>query len=452
MGIGLQGGALGVIRWLSKQGARVVATDKKSKEELAPTLEKIKDLKNVSVVVGQHRMEDFESADLVIKNPVVPWTDKYIQAAIKKGVPVEIDSSLFFEMCPTPNIIGVTGTKGKTTTASLIFEILKKAGKKPIKAGIGQGTVIGKIDKIKKKNWVIFELSSWRLSALRRKKISPRYAVVTNIFQDHLNYYSSMEKYIRDKKAIFLHQKSKGVVALNHDNDVVREFAAETKASVIYFSKKVIDENNCVFIEEGKIKYNRDGQVGTIFVVEDIKIRGQHNVSNVLAACAICVAVGIPAKVIKEAVADFKGVPHRLEFVKKIDEVSYYNDTTASTPEAAIAGINSFSRPIKLIAGGSNKKLDLTPFAEKIAQDDKVRKVYLLEGTATERLKKQIVEAGGEEKIVDIFESIEEAVGVAKEAAKESEVVLLSPGCASFGMFVNEFERGDRFRNAVLSI
>ena len=202
MGIGLHGGNVATIKWLVAQGARVIATDKKSHEELAPSLEKLKGYKNVTVVTGQHRMEDFLTADLVIKNPAVPWTNKYIQAALAKKVPVEMDSSLFFQNCPSRKIIGVTGTKGKTTTSLLIARILEMAGKDVVKVGIGQEAVMNKLAKIKKSTWVVFELSSWRLSALAKHEISPRIAVITNIFQDHLNYYPSMKEYIEDKKQI----------------------------------------------------------------------------------------------------------------------------------------------------------------------------------------------------------------------------------------------------------
>ncbi len=449
MGIGLHGGAVDLITWLSKQGARVVATDKKSKEKLAPSIKKLKELKNVRIVVGQHRMEDFESVDLVIKNPAIPWTDKYIQTAIKNKIPVEMDAGLFFELSPTKNIIGITGTKGKTTTSLLIYEILKKAGRKPIKVGIGQGSVISQLEKINKKSWVVFELSSWRLSILRRKEISPRYAVITNITQDHLNYYSSMEKYIRDKKAIFLNQKSKGVLVLNYDDEILREFENEAKGTVFGFSEKQINKNNGVFVEKEEIKYNKDGQEGIICQLQEINIRGKHNIKNILAASAICLAVDIPVKVIKEAVINFKGVPHRLEFVRKINEVLYYNDTTATTPASGIAGIQSFSRPINLIAGGSNKELDLMSLGEEIATNDNVKKVFLLKGAATEELKKIIEVKGGAKKVRGIFESMNEAIKAVSDEAEKGEIVLLSPGCASFGMFDNEFDRGEQFKRAV---
>ncbi|MFZ5982289.1 MAG: Mur ligase family protein, partial [Patescibacteria group bacterium] len=192
MGLGLHGGGIGTIKFLSGVGAKVTVTDIKAKEELAQSLEKIKGLKNVETVFGQHRREDFIKADMVIKNPGVPWNNQHIKLALENDVPVEIDASLFFKLCQNP-IIGITGTKGKTTTASLIFEILKTAGKNPLQVGVGQVSVLDKLELLKKDTWVVFELSSWRLSGLGRAKLSPQIAVWTNFYPDHLNYYKDLE-------------------------------------------------------------------------------------------------------------------------------------------------------------------------------------------------------------------------------------------------------------------
>lgn len=452
MGIGLHGGNVATIKWLVAQGARVIATDKKSHEELAPSLEKLKGYKNVTVVTGQHRMEDFLTADLVIKNPAVPWTNKYIQAALAKKVPVEMDSSLFFQNCPSRKIIGVTGTKGKTTTSLLIARILEMAGKDVVKVGIGQEAVMNKLAKIKKSTWVVFELSSWRLSALAKHEISPRIAVITNIFQDHLNYYPSMKEYIEDKKQIFLNQKSKGTLVLNWDNEIAKGFDNEARGSVAYFSLEKIDENVCVYVEEGVIKYNFDGEIGSICKAEDVRLRGSHNLYNALAACGAAIVLQIPPKTIKNVLINFKSIPHRLEFVDKIEGVSFYNDTAATTPESAIAGINSFTKHINLICGGSNKNLDLKPLAQRIVSAEHVSTVFLLRGAATGQLRKYIIELGGSSKIAGVFDSIKEAARDAMQFASDGEIVLLSPGCASFGMFQNEFDRGNKFKEVVKSV
>ena len=449
MGIGLHGGGGATVRFFAAAGAKVVATDMKTEKELEPSLEKLKDLKNVTYVLGQHRMENFENVDLVVKGPAIPWSSKHVQAALKKKIPVEMDSSLFFKLCRLP-IIGITGTKGKTTTATLIAEILKTAGKKVFTAGIGQKAVLSVLKEIgeEKNGAVVFELSSWRLSALGRSGLSPHISVITNIHRDHLNYYGTMEKYIADKKHIFANQKADDYVILNHDNEASRELAKEAKSQVVFFSNAKIDCANCTFIEGGKIIFRSNSEREEICDLNDIKLRGGHNIGNILAAVAATSAFGIVPEKIREAVKNFKGVPHRLEFVREIDGVKFYNDTTATMPDAAIAGVNSFSKPVILIAGGADKNLEFEDFAKVISE--KVKKVILLKGEATEKIKSKLtLEPGSRVKIDSEFDSMEKAVVRAKNISGPEDVVLLSPGAASFGLFLNEFDRGEKFREAI---
>jgi len=460
MGIGLNGGGVASVRFFAEAGASVIATDMKTEKELAKSLEKLKDLKNVKFVLSQHRIEDFENVDMVVKNPGIPWTSKHIQAALKKNIPVEMDSSLFFKMCRLP-IIGVTGTKGKTTTATLIAEILKVAGEKVFTAGIGQKPVLDLVDKINevKDGVVVFELSSWRLSALGRENLSPHIAVVTNIYPDHLNYYGTMEKYIADKQYIFSSQRPEDCVVLNWDNEVSRELAKDAKSKVMFFSAEnfrdptpKIEEGSdpSIFIANGKIVFNDNGEEKEICNLGDIKLRGDHNVGNILAAASATLAYGIAPEKICEAVKNFKGVPHRLELVREINKVKYVNDTTATMPDAAIAGISSFSEPIILIAGGADKNLDFREFTKMISE--KVRKIILLKGEATEKIKSELKKINAEKIVDSEFDSMEKAVIRAKSLAGPGDVVLLSPGAASFGLFLNEFDRGDKFRQAVKNL
>lgn len=448
MGIGLHGGGVATVRFFSGAGAKVIATDMKTEKELAPSLEKLKDLKNITYVLGQHRMENFENVDMVVKGPAIPWSSKHIQAALKKKIPVEMDSSIFFKLCKLP-IIGVTGTKGKTTTATLIAEILKTAGKNVFTAGIGQNPVLDLLDKIgeAKNGVVVFELSSWRLSALGRVASSPHIAVITNIHRDHLNYYGSMEKYVADKKYIFSAQKPDDYAVLNYDDESVRRLADEMKSGVIFFSALKSDLGNCVFIEKGKINYKKDGELKEICDLSDIKLRGGHNLYNVLAAVGATTAYGIAPEKICETVKNFKGVPHRLELVRELDGVKYINDTTATMPDAAIAGINSFSKPVILIAGGADKNLEFKEFAKTIGE--KVKKVIFLKGEATEKIRDELKKISAEKTIDSEFDSMEKAVIRAKSVSGPGDVVLLSPGAASFGLFLNEFDRGEKFREAV---
>ena len=469
MGIGLHGGGVSMIKWLAKQGARVVATDKKTEKTLQPSLKKLQKLiksKKVKLIVGRHRFDDFRSADLVIKNPSVPWNNVYIRTAQKNGIKVEMDSSLFFQLSPSRKIIGITGTKGKTTTAYLIEAILKKAGKKVVLVGTGQISVMDRLRLIDKKTYVVFELSSWRLSALRRHRLSPPFAVVTNLYADHLNYYHSLQRYVQDKMAIVRFQKKKDLAVLNYDDDLVRQFAEETKAEVSFYSARdKYSIINDVYVENGFIKYRTENKDEKLCRLSELKLLGQHNVYNVLAATALALRLKIAPRIIRQTIINFKGVPHRLEFVAQKGKRVAYNDSAATTPEATIAGIEALaSRPqtkaIYLLAGGASKKLDLTVLAEKIASTPEVRKVVLLKGAASNELALHLKKHGMTTEIIDDLEKavsvLEEAMAADERKSEEEKIniegesiLLLSPGCASFGLFDNEFDRGNKFKSII---
>ncbi len=448
-GLGLHGGGVGIVKFLAAHGARVVVTDIKSREQLKPSIEALKDIKNIQYVFGQHRPEDFTQVDMVIKTPPIPWNNKHLKLAFDKNIPVEMDSSLFFKLCKNP-IIGITGTKGKTTTASIIYEILKNAGKKPVKVGIGQTSVLDKIDILEKETVPVFELSSWRLSALGRAKLSPHIAVIKNILPDHLNYYKTMESYIADKKNIFLYQKPKDWLIINEDDEILRALASEVNSQIIRFSQFPIKKGRSVFVEDDWIYLNDGVDTKKLLSVKDIKVRGAHNISNIMAAIGAAFAHSVKIPEIKAGVLNFKGIPHRLEFVAEVAGVKYFNDSAATIPEAVVSAINSFAEPIILIAGGNDKELDFTRLAEVIAQ--KVKNLILLRGNATdkllEKIRKNLPEAE-KGKEFDIVDSMEKAVEIASQKSAAGDAVLLSPGAASFGLFLNEFDRGDKFKAAV---
>jgi len=444
-GLGLNGGGVGTVKFLVRYGAKVIVTDIKTKDQLAPSLEKLKGLKNIEYVLGQHRTEDFTKVDMVVKNPGALWENKHIQLAFEHKVPVEMDSSLFFQICRNP-IIGVTGTKGKTTTASVIYHILKSAGKNALKVGIGQTSVLDKLELLKKDSIVVFELSSWRLSALKRIKMSPQIAVITNIFVDHLNYYKSIKEYVADKKNIFIFQKPKDWLIINHDDETLQEIEKEAKSQVIGFSHQIIEEQKSIYLDEGVIYLNNGIDARKIINVGDLKIRGEHNLGNIMAGIGAAFVLDIPLLIIKKALAEFSGVPYRQELVREIRGVKYYNDTTATIPDAAISALKSFSEPIILIAGGSDKGLDFSTLAKMICE--KAKGAVFLKGEATQKLMAEIRKCGPNKNYA-IAGSMEEAVGLASRGAKTGDIILLSPGAASFGLFLNEFDRGDKFRDAV---
>lgn len=449
MGLGLHGGGTATVAFLSALGAKLVVTDLKTKEELAPSLEKLGNLENVEYVFGQHRVEDFTNVDMVIKNPSVPWTNKHIKLALEKNIPVEMDASLFFQLCKNP-IVGITGTKGKTTTSALIFEILKEAGKNPVRAGSGQVAVLDKLKDLKEDSTVVFELSSWRLSALGRIRKSPQVAVLTNIYPDHLNYYKTMEEYIADKKYIFSNQKPEDFCVINWDNEYLQKMEPEIKSQIIKFSEKRIGEGKFAYLNEGIVYFNDGTEEKEVIRVSEITLKGSHNISNILAAVGAGCAMGAKIEQIKKGIQNFHGLPHRLEFVRELGGVKYYNDTSATTPESAIAGINSFSEPIVLIAGGSDKNLEMSEWGKIIAE--KAKSVIFLKGAGTDKIISVMKKNAGEEaenKEFKIVDSMEKAVESARAEANQGDVVLLSPGAASFGLFTNEFDRGDKFRETV---
>jgi len=449
-GLGVNMGGIGTVKFLLEHGAReVIVTDIKKREELGFSLEKLAQYKNITYVLGQHRPEDFSRVDMVVKNPAIPWTNEYVKLAQKNNIPVEMDSSIFFALCKAP-IIGITGSKGKTTTSTLVSHILEKSSKKVIRIGIGQVGVLSMIDKITTDNIVVFELSSWRLSALKYIKKSPHIAVVTNIYPDHLNYYKTMAAYMEDKKNIFLFQKKNDTVIANFDNALVRDMIQDAPGTIIWFSEKEKVDGDGVWISDDTIWICKQGDSRALMPIKHRTLRGEHNRSNILTAVATALASGLSPKQIVSGIESFPGVEHRLEYVGEKRGVHYYNDTTATIPEAAISALHSFSEPIILLAGGSDKNLQFDSFAKEIFSRSKG--VILFKGTATDKLIKSLKECFPTEekdRPITVVESMAKAVDIASRCANPGDVVLLSPGATSFGIFKNEFDRGEQFKKIV---
>ena len=324
------------------------------------------------------------------------------------------------------------------------------SGKNPIKIGVGQVPVLDKLLLLKKDSIPVFELSSWRLSGLGREKISPHIGVITNIFVDHLNYYKTMEKYVEDKKYIFSNQKSKDWLVINGDDEIVREIAKDAKSEIVSFSyEPSATQKKAVFIENENIYLNDGIDVKKLGPVKDILIPGRHNLSNVMAAIGAVYAYGLSTEEIKKALPQLKGAAHRLEFVRNLNDVKYYNDTAATIPDAAISALDAFEQKTILIAGGTDKNLDFSEFAKKISE--KAKHLILLKGNATEKIFDNIKKIASAEFLesIEIVDSMETAVSLAQKKSEKNDIVLLSPGAASFGLFANEFDRGDKFREAV---
>lgn len=452
MGLGLHGGGIGTVRFLCEAGAQVTITDIKSKEELLPSIEKLKGYKDIRYIFNQHRPEDFSKADMIIKTPGAPWNNKYIQMAIKSGIPVEIDSGLFFKFCKS-DIIGITGTKGKTTVSSLICEILKAGGKNVARVGIDQASVLDKLKDIEKDSTVVFELSSWRASALKKVKLSPHIAVMTNIYPDHMNYYKTVEAYVEDKKDVFLNQKKNDFCVLNIDDEILAKLELEIKSQLIKVSTKKIESGKGIYVDNGTIYLNDGVDEKKVLDISEVQLRGNHNIPNILLGIGAAWTAGVEIPAIRKAVLAFKGVTHRLEFIRELDGVKYFNDTAATTPEAAISGLNSFSEPVILICGGSDKNLDMSGLGKEIAK--KAKGVIFFRGLGTEKIVHYIQENLAESESRENFEivdSMSKAVELARKEADPGDIVLLSPGAASFGLFEDEFDRGNKFKAAVKAL
>ena len=415
MGLGVHGGGLGVTRFLLEQGAHVIVTDLRSAEILQPSLEALAGLP-VEFVLGEHRDQDFERVDMVIRNPGVPRESRYLQLARAAGVAIEMEMTLFFRLCPAP-IIGITGTKGKTTTTTLTGAMLREVYPDTVVAGNLRVSALEQLPRITAKTPVVLELSSWQLEGLGEAGLSPEYACVTNLSPDHLDRYGSMADYGLAKQQIFLYQSPDDVVVLPKHDLIVNPWANDAPGRVIWF----------------------DGNEGWPMG----QLQGQHNALNIAAAAALAQAYGVPDAAIRNAIEHFAGVEHRMELVREINGVRLINDTAATTPTAAAAALNSMTSPVILIAGGADKKLAWTPLVEAIQQSAQLKRLIILDGTGSPALSAAL---GTEQ---ERYQSFEQAIRAAFAEAEAGDTVLLSPGAASFGMFRNEFHRGEEFRRIV---
>ncbi len=413
--------------FFAEKGAQVTVSDLKPADALKSSIEKLEKYPNIKFALGEHKKEDLLNAELIIRNAAVPADSPFLKLARKNKKKIDMDESLFAEFCPCP-IIGITGTRGKSTTTTLIGKILQDTWQTDKRKVYISGNLQGKatlplIDKVTKNDLVVLELSSWQLQGFGWKKISPHIAVFTNIFPDHLNSYKSMRSYINDKKLIFQFQTKRDYCIVNNENNYTKQIQEEIKSTVVPFFK---------------------GQVPTSW---DIKIPGRHNLENIAAALGVCKVLGISKKKAQKSIENFSGLEHRMEIIETINGVTFINDTTSTTPAAGQAALASIKSPVILLAGGATKNLNLNPFAKDISK--KVKVVILLEGSATDELATKISRNGGENIIAGRFDNFEKAIQHAYGLSLAGDTILLSPGCASFGMFKNEFDRGEQFKKIV---
>lgn len=444
--IGLGVSNIPLLSYLHDLGAKITVFDNRTIDNIDKNIMDIITNNNIEFSFGKNNLSKLNGFDIIFRSPTCreDWPELVKEA--KRGAIITSEIEMLMELCPG-TIIGVTGSDGKTTTTSLIYEIVKKQGFNCYLGGNIGIPLFTKIQEMKPNDMVILELSSFQLMNIHT---SPNIAVITNISPNHLDFHKSYEEYIEAKKNIFKYQNEDGILVLNYDNEITRECAKEAKGKVIFFSRENKLDNG-VILDDDIIKVCDNKLRKHILNTKDLLLRGKHNYENVCTAIAATLEIASTEKQI-EAVTQFKGVKHRLEFVKEINGVKWYNDSIGTSPTRTIAGLKSFNEKIVLIAGGYDKHLDYTPIAKPILDNVSV---LILIGQTSKKIKESVEnEMKVEQKQIEIYEcdTLQETVNTAKKVAKKGEVVLFSPASASFDMYKNFEERGDKFKSIVNSL
>ena len=392
---------------------------------------------------GKNCLQYLKNFNVIFRSPSCLPTKPELVEEANRGALVTTEVELLMKMCPA-KIIGITGSDGKTTTTSLINSILQKAGYTTFLGGNIGTPLFTKLPEITPQDIVVLELSSFQLMGM---EVSPQIAVITNITPNHLNIHKDYQEYIDAKKNIFKYQNEDGLLVLNYDNEITKECAKEANGKVIFFSSKTKLDNGYI-VDEDVIKECDDKVRKHILNTEDVILRGNHNYQNIATAIATTSSL-VDIETAVKAIKEFKPVEHRIEFVEEIDGVKWYNDSASSSPSRTLSGINAFKEDIVLIAGGYDKNLDYTPLAKPIV--DKVKTLILIgqtSGKIYEVVKNELEE---ENRHLDIYmcETLEETIPIAKKNASKGDVVLFSPASASFDMFKNFADRGNKFKELV---
>ena len=438
LGIGISN--IPLIHFLVKLGASVTAFDKKTHSilgKVAIDFEK----EGVKLVLGEEYLNDLTGFHIIFKTPSMRIDNPALLKAKEEGTYITSEMEEFIKYCPAKTY-GVTGSDGKTTTTTIIYNILKKEGYKTWVGGNIGTPLFANIEEITKDDKVVLELSSFQLMTMT---VSTDVAIVTNLSPNHLDIHKDIDEYIDAKKNIYKYQSAGDLLILNKNNALTYELRKEAKGKVMYFSinEKLEDgacfQNNKLFIT---------GQV--VCGLEEVKIKGMYNVENLLTAfCATQGEVSVAS--MRDVATTFGGVPHRSEFVREVDGVKYYNDSIASTPTRTVASLSAFEKPVILIAGGYDKKLPFEPLAEAYANI----KTLILVGDTKYKIKEVFDSVIKEKKIslkIIICENFSEAIDAAKSSARAGDIVTLSPACASFDMFENFEVRGNKYKEIVMAL
>ncbi len=442
LGLARQGTSLA--KFLASRGAQVTVSDVKGMGVLQEQLTELAGWP-ISFILGGHPKELLET-DVLFVSAGVPPTIPIMREAMRRGTKISSDTELFFELCPAP-IIGITGSSGKTTTTTLVGEILRNSGQKTWVGGNIGWSLVNYVDRIAPDDLVVMELSSFQLESLRR---SPHIAVVLNITPNHLDRHQTMKSYIEAKSHIVRHQEMSDITILGYDSELAQTLADQTRGRVRYFSMHTALSQGA-FVEDGNIVIRADNETRLVCAVSDLQLLGDHNVENVLAACTIAQVAGAPIESMQRTVTTFLGVEHRLEFVRERGGVKFVNDSIATSPERTIAALRSFDAPIILLAGGRDKNLPMDDMAKLVTE--KVHKLLLF-GEAAPLIEQAVqnISTNGSGPAIQRFLTMEEAVAAATQTAQPGDVVLLSPACTSYDAFKDFAERGQRFKRIVLNL
>lgn len=443
MGMGISNTPL--IKYLMDLDANITVFDKKTEEELGMGIVEEYVLQGVKFSLGEDYLNNLCGYDYIFRTPGMRPDIPALEKEVSRGAILTSEIEMLIELCPS-KIIGVTGSDGKTTTTTLIYKILCEDGYNCFLGGNIGTPLFAKIDEMKPEDIVVLELSSFQLMTLKK---SPNISVVTNISPNHLDVHKSYEEYINAKKNIFKYQSKKDILVLNYDNDITRDFAGEVKSEVRFFSIREKLKNG-VILEDNEIKIVNDKEKISVINTNDLLLLGMHNVEN---ACTAIAAIRHLVKLesIINVLKTFKGVEHRMEFVRELDGVKWYNDSIGSSPTRTIAGLASFNSKVILIAGGYDKHLDYTNMGKYIV--DHVKMLILMGQTKTKIKTATLDELKlrGNDANLPIIDcsSLEEVVNVAKEKASSGDIVFFSPASASFDMFKNFAERGNKYKELV---
>ena len=426
-GLGLNQGGLGSAKFFAKSGAKVRITDLRNKKVLQSSIDELKQFPDIEYSLDGHKNEDIDWADLIIKNAAIKPNNPFIDYAIKNGKPVKMDVDIFLESVKPSQIIGITGTKGKSTTSSLIYQILKAAKKDVILAGNIGISVLDTIPNVQDNTLVVLEISSFQLESFDKHQVSPKWAAITNITPDHLNYYQTIQEYIAAKRIIGKYQTNTDYLFIRKDDPLTSksDFLKGFKGQVIYFSKNDLPEN-----------------------FKSV-LKGEHNLENIAAALKIAETLGINKNAALQTLADFKGVPFRMELVKTWNGVKIINDTAATSPESAIKAIQTYPGCI-LICGGMNKGMDYKEFVKVL--EESVKKVFFLKGDSTDVILSSLRAKRSNLPTQGPYDNFDELLADLKTVVEPGDIILLSPAATSFNLFQNEWDRGRKFNLAVQKV